>query len=49
MLRSVMDLENFVIGATDGPIGHVRDFHFDDRAWVVRYFVVETGTWLSSR
>jgi len=44
-----MDLDGFVIGATDGPIGHVRDFHFDDEEWVIRYFVVETGSWLASR
>ena len=44
-----MDLDGFVIGATDGPIGHVRDFHFDDEGWVIRYFVVETGSWLASR
>jgi hypothetical protein len=49
MLRNTNDLEGYVIGATDGPIGHVKDLYFDDRAWVVRYFVVETGGWLSSR
>jgi hypothetical protein len=49
MLRSLKDLENYAIGATDGPIGHVRDFFFDDDAWVVRYLVVDTGTWLNER
>jgi hypothetical protein len=49
MLRSMQDLENYAIGATDGPIGHVKDFYFDDDAWVIRYLVVETGSWLSSR
>ena len=49
MLRNLKDLENYTIGATDGEIGHVKDFYFQDDAWVVRYFVVETGTWLSSR
>ena len=49
MLRSLMDLQNYHVGATDGPIGQVKDFYFDDDAWVVRYFVVETGNWLSSR
>jgi len=43
------DLEGYAIRATDGPIGHVKDFYFDDAAWVVRYLVVDTGTWLSSR
>jgi hypothetical protein len=49
MLRSVHDLEGYAIRASDGTIGHVNDLYFDDRAWVVRYFVVETGSWLSSR
>jgi hypothetical protein len=49
MLRSMKDLENYAISATDGPIGQVKDFYFDDDAWAVRYFVVNAGTWLSSR
>ncbi len=49
MLRSLKDLESYKISATDGEIGQVKDFYFQDDAWVVRYFVVETGTWLTSR
>ena len=49
MLRNTNDLKNFAIHATDGGIGHVKDVYFDDDAWVLRYFVVETGSWLSSR
>ena len=49
MLRNLKDLENVKISATDGEIGHVKDLYFDDDAWAIRYFVVETGTWLSSR
>jgi hypothetical protein len=49
MLRSMNDLENYAIRATDGDVGHVKDFYFDDRAWVIRYLVVDTGSWLSSR
>jgi hypothetical protein len=49
MLRSVKDLEKFTIGATDGAIGRVKDFYFDDSAWVVRYLVVDTGAWLVGR
>jgi sporulation protein YlmC with PRC-barrel domain len=43
------DLEDYTIGATDGPLGAVQDFYFDDDAWVIRYLIVETGSWLSSR
>jgi len=49
MLRSVKDLDDYVIGATDGTIGHIKDFYFDDKGWVVRYLVVDTGAWLSGR
>tara|TARA_R110001583_G_scaffold195499_1_gene374375 strand:+ start:36283 stop:37086 length:804 start_codon:yes stop_codon:yes gene_type:complete len=43
------DLVNYSIVATDGKVGKVIDFLFDDEKWAVRYFVVETGNWLSSR
>ena len=46
MLRSVKSLEGFSIGATDGTIGKVKDFYFDDEAWVIRYAVVNTTAWL---
>ena len=49
MLRNLKVLDGYAIEATDGPIGHIQDFYFDDDAWVVRYFVVETGSWLNSR
>lgn len=49
MLRNINDLEDYAILATDGPIGHVRDFFFDDETWVIRYLVVDTGNWLLSR
>ena len=49
MLRAVKDMLGATIAAEDGDIGHVRDFYFDDEAWVIRYLIVETGTWLSNR
>ena len=49
MLRDVMNMAGFAIAATDGAIGFTSDFYFDDKAWVIRYLVVETGTWLSNR
>jgi len=49
MLRSIKDIENYTISATDGPIGLVKDFYFDDDAWVIRYLVIDAGSWLSSR
>jgi hypothetical protein len=49
MLRDTKDMVGFTIAATDGGIGFATDFYFDDKAWVIRYLVVETGTWLSDR
>lgn len=49
MLHRMKDLEGYTIGATDGIIGHVKDFYFDDESWVIRYLVVQTGQWLSHR
>lgn len=49
MLRNLNDLKGCSIRATDGDIGSVTDFYIDDDAWVIRYLVVETGNWLSSR
>jgi len=34
------------LGASDGEIGHVKDFYFDDQNWAVRYVVADTGSWL---
>jgi len=42
-------LYGYSIRATDGDIGKVREFYFDDQTWTVRYLVVETGGWLSGR
>lgn len=49
MLRRLVDLRLYTIGATDGDIGSVEDAYFDDRSWTVRYLVVDAGSWLSGR
>jgi hypothetical protein len=49
MLRNLSGLKGHTVGATDGKLGRVRDFYFDDTYWVVRYVVVSTGTWLAGR
>lgn len=46
MLRSLKDLESYKVSATDGDIGRVTDFLFDDRHWTIRYLVTDTsGFW----
>ncbi len=49
MLRSLGNILGSVVRATDGEIGKVHDFFFDDHTWTVRYLVVETGDWLRRR
>ena len=49
MLLNLTSLFGVSVLAKDGNIGHVRDVLFHDRSWVVRYFVVETGSWFSGR
>jgi uncharacterized protein YrrD len=49
MLRSIKQLYGDKLGASDGEIGHVKDFYFDDQDWVIRYLVADTGTWLPGR
>lgn len=49
MLRNTKDLEHYAIHATDGKIGEVKDFYFDDKHWAIRYLVVDTSAWLPNR
>ena len=49
MLRIVKELYGTKLGASDGEIGHVKDFYFDDQNWAVRYVVADTGSWLPGR
>jgi hypothetical protein len=49
MLRSIKKLYGDKLGASDGDLGQVKDFYFDDQSWAVRYLVADTGTWLTTR
>lgn len=49
VLRSIKQLYGDKLAASDGEIGHVKDFYFDDQSWAIRYLVVDTGSWLSGR
>jgi hypothetical protein len=44
-LRSARDVTGYHIAALDGDLGHVEDFLVDDRAWAIRYLVVDTRNW----
>jgi uncharacterized protein YrrD len=49
MIRTMEPMKKFEIVATDGRIGAVDDFYFDDERWAIRYVVVDTGRWLQGR
>jgi hypothetical protein len=49
MLTKTTHLKGFVIRATDGELGTVDQFYFDDETWAIRYLTVETGGWLGGR
>lgn len=49
MLNSLKNIQGYDIQASDGPIGHVKDFYFDDHSWTLRYVVADTGNWLPGR
>jgi len=49
MLRSLKNLEQYKVSATDGDLGTVANFLMDDARWTVRYLVVDTGGLLGGR
>jgi len=49
MRRSTKQIYGGRLEALDGEIGHVDDFYYHDHDWVIRFVVVNTGTWLPGR
>lgn len=49
MLRTVDSVHDYIIQATDDELGKLKEVYFDDEQWGIRYLVVETGSWFSSR
>jgi|CZKS01.1.fsa_nt_gi hypothetical protein len=49
MLTNAAFLKGLAIHATDGELGTVDQFYFDDETWAIRYLAVETGGWLGGR
>jgi hypothetical protein len=49
MLINAKHLKGLTIRATDGELGTVDQFYFDDESWGIRYLVVDTSSWLSGR
>jgi hypothetical protein len=49
MLFAVSGLEGVQVEASDGEVGAVKDFLFDDQTWKIRWMAVEAGPWLAGR
>lgn len=49
MIRNAKTIEECELRARDETVGTVKDLYFDDEKWHVRYFVVDTGSWLTGR
>lgn len=49
MLQSIKELYGKKLGASDGDLGQVKDFYFNDQNWAIRYLVADTGSWLPGR
>jgi uncharacterized protein YrrD len=49
MILHASKIEGFKLEASDGAIGSITDFLFDDSTWQIRWLVIETGGWLSDR
>ena len=41
--RPLKDLNNYFVRATDNENGPIKDQYSDGGAWVIRYFVADTG------
>jgi sporulation protein YlmC with PRC-barrel domain len=49
MLYNIKELYGNKLAAKDGDIGQAKDFYFNDKSWVIRYLVADTGSWLTGR
>ena len=49
MLWNASAMNGYAIEASDGGLGTVGDFLFEDTTWIVRWLVVDPGKWLSGR
>ena len=49
MIQPISALKGFAMEASDGRMGNIVDFLFDDASWKVRWLVVDCGTWLKRR
>ena len=49
MLHLAHKVAGAVVRGTDGDIGTLEDFYFEEERWTVRYLLVDTGKWFSGK
>jgi uncharacterized protein YrrD len=49
VLHLARKVRGATIHATDGEIGTLEDFFFEEDGWTVRYLLVDTGRWFSGK
>lgn len=49
MQRRVSAFKGYTIEAPDGSVGSISDILFEDDTWKLRWFVINTGSWLTGR
>jgi uncharacterized protein YrrD len=47
MLHLAQKIAGVTVNGTDGEIGTLEDFYFEESGWKVRYLVVDTGSWFN--
>ena len=47
MLKTLESMNEALVIASDGEIGRVQNFLFDDQSWTIRYLVVDVRGWLT--
>ena len=47
MLLNLKNICGQKLSASDGDIGKIKDFYFDDKTWAVRYLVADTSGWFT--
>jgi PRC-barrel domain protein len=48
-LQTATAVMGYSVRAEDGEIGHVKDVLVDDKAWAIRYLVVDTEHWWAGK
>ena len=49
MLHLAQKVAGVTVNGTDGEIGTLEDFYFEEAGWNVRYLLVDTGSWFDGK